>query len=73
METRRKDYYAMNTIDLAAMINELNILGNTNAELIITYDKGYHPDGTRHPHSWSIVDNKDLVEWFVFFIKSSKN
>lgn len=69
METRRKDYYAMNAIDLAAMVNELNILENENAELIITHDKGYHPDGTRHPHSWSIVDNKDLIEWFLKFIK----
>ena len=67
METRRKDYYAMNALDLAAMVNELNILGNENAELIITYDKGFKPDGTRHPHSWSIVDNEDLVKWFLTF------
>jgi hypothetical protein len=69
METRRKDYYAMNAVDLAAMINELNISGNENAELIITHDKGYHPDGTRHPHSWSIVNNTELVEWFLKFKK----
>lgn len=68
METRRKDYYAMNALDLAAMINELNISGNQNAELIITFDKGYHPDGSRHPHSWSIVDNEELVKWFLTFI-----
>lgn len=73
METRRKDYYAMNAIDLAAMINELNILGNENAELIVTYDKGYHPDGTRHPHSWSIVDNEDLIHWFLSFKKNNEN
>jgi len=73
METRRKDYYAMNAIDLAGMINELNILGNENAELIITYNKGYHPDGTRHPHSWSIVDNEDLVNWFLTFNKNNRN
>ena len=69
METRRKDYYAMNAVDLAAMINELNISGNENAELILTHDKGYHPDGTRHPHSWSIVNNRELVEWFLKFKK----
>lgn len=68
METRRKDYYAMNAVDLAAMVNELNILGNENAELIITHDKGYQSDGTRHPHSWSIVDNEELVKWFLTFI-----
>ena len=35
IETRRKDYYSMNSIDLAALINELKIAGNKNAELII--------------------------------------
>jgi hypothetical protein len=65
METRRKDYYSMNSVDLAALVNELNILGNDNAKLIITHDKGYSEDGTRHPHNWSIVDEKELIDWFV--------
>lgn len=65
METRRKDYYGMNVIDLAAMINELNILGNKQAELILTQNKGYHPDGKRHPHSWNIVDEEEIIEWFI--------
>ena len=69
IETRRKDYYAMNAVDLAALINELKIAGNENAELIVTTNKGYHPDGTRHPHSWSIVDEKELIDWFLNFIK----
>ena len=64
MSTRKKDYYSMNAIDLAAFINELNIIGNTDAELVITQDKGYLPDGTRHPHSWNIVDERELVDWF---------
>ncbi len=65
MATRRKDYYGINAVDLAAFINALNLLGNQQAELILTTDKGYLPDGTRHPHSWSIVDNKELIAWFV--------
>jgi len=65
MATRRKDYYSMNAIDFAAFINELNIMGNQKAELILTADKGYLPDGSRHPHSWSIVDNNELLEWFL--------
>ena len=68
IETRRKDYYSMNSIDLAALINELKIAGNENAELIITNNKGYLPDGTRHPHSWSIVDEKEMVDWFLRLI-----
>lgn len=68
IDKRRKDYYSMNSIDLAALINELKIAGNKNAELIITENKGYLPDGTRHPHSWSIVDVKDMVDWFLKLI-----
>ena len=69
METRRKDFYGMNAIDLAALINTLNIRGNTKAELILTQNKGFHPDGTRHPHSWSIVDEKEMIQWFLTLIE----
>ncbi|MEM7163136.1 MAG: hypothetical protein AAF487_11930 [Bacteroidota bacterium] len=65
IETRRKDYYGMNAIDLAALVNELKIMGNSHAELVTTRSKGYKPDGQRHPHSWSIVDEKELIQWFV--------
>lgn len=65
MDNRGNDYYAMNAIDAAAVVNQLRILGNQNAELILTTGKGHHPDGRRHPHSWSIVDNGELVDWFL--------
>jgi hypothetical protein len=62
---RRKSYYSMNSIDQAALINQLLILGNNRAELVSTYGRreGY-ADGAS-PHTWSIVDNADLIEWFV--------
>ena len=69
IETRRKDYYSMNSIDLAALINALKIAGNENAELITTQNKGYLPDRTRHPHSWSIVDEIEMVDWFLKMIR----
>ena len=65
IEARRKDLYDMNTIDAAALVNSLKIIGNEEAELILTEDKGYLPDGRRHPHSWSIVDEKELIDWFL--------
>jgi hypothetical protein len=68
IETRGKDYYGMNAIDLAGFINGLKLEGHPDAELITTQDQGYFPDGTRHPHSWSIVDEKDLIDWFVRLI-----
>lgn len=65
MENRGNDYYSMNAMDAAAVVNQLKILGNENAALILTKNKGYRPDGRRHPHSWSIVDNGELVEWLL--------
>jgi hypothetical protein len=69
IETRRKDYYAMNAVDAAALVNRLLILGNEEAELVTTHGQGVHPDGTRHPHSWSIVDNEELAAWFASFLR----
>jgi hypothetical protein len=58
------DYSGMNAFDLAAMANELKGMGNAKVELITTYNKGYRkPGNKRHPHSWSIVDPKDLIKW----------
>lgn len=64
MANRGKDYYDMNTIDAAALVNALRLYGNEEAELILTQDKGYRPDGQRHPHSWSIVDEEEMIGWF---------
>lgn len=64
MENRGNDYYSMNVIDLAGLINELKLLGNQEAGLVLTSDKGYREDGTRHPHTWNIVDKKELIKWF---------
>lgn len=64
IDNRRKDYYGMNAIDLAAFINMLKINGNKEAELILTNNKGYDDLGNRHPHNWNIVDEKELIQWF---------
>jgi hypothetical protein len=65
METRRKSYYEMNSVDLAGLVNELNIRGNQNARLFTTQNKGVRPDGSKHPHSWSIVEDKKVMEEFA--------
>lgn len=65
MATRKKDYYGMNSLDMALLINELNIKGHPSSELILTEDKGYRKDGTYHPHSWSIVNETEMVEWMI--------
>lgn len=64
MTERGSDFTSMNSTYHSAMINELQHLGHTQAELITTVDKGYRePDHTRHPHSWSIVDPEKLIDW----------
>ncbi|RTY67104.1 alpha/beta hydrolase [Flavobacterium sp. LB2P53] len=66
LKERGADFTSMNATECSAMINELNRLGNQSAELITTQNKGYRkPDNRRHPHSWSIVDNNELIEWLL--------
>ncbi|PSK93364.1 hypothetical protein [Taibaiella chishuiensis] len=69
LKNRNRDYYHMNAASLSAMINFLTINGNKQAELIPALGKGYRVDGTRHPHSWSIVDAGDCLNWIAGLIK----
>jgi hypothetical protein len=63
LANRNTDLYSMNALDQSAMINFLHGIGNNKAEFINAFGKGYRLDGTRHPHSWSIVDAVDCVNW----------
>lgn len=66
LKERGADLTSMNATECSAMINELNRLGNQKSELITTQNKGYRkPDNRRHPHSWSIVDNDELIKWLL--------
>jgi hypothetical protein len=63
LENRNTDLYGMNALNQSAMISFLNRLGNKKAEFINSFGKGYRIDGSRHPHSWSIVDPTEFIEW----------
>ena len=64
MKERSSDYTQMNSIDCAAMINELNLMGNTKAQLIVTQNKGVRKSTQiKHPHAWSLIDSKELISW----------
>jgi hypothetical protein len=66
IENRNIDFYCINTLDSSAMINWLKYLGNSKAELILTSGKGYRVSRQmRHPHSWTIADGKELVDWLT--------
>ncbi|TDO23782.1 hypothetical protein [Pedobacter duraquae] len=70
LKERNRDYYDMNAANLSGMINFLNLNGNKEAEFIPALGKGYRLDGTRHPHSWSIVDSVDCLNWVVNIISN---
>ena len=65
MTTRKVDYYSMNALDAAGLVLQLKLLGNRDAELITTGKRGVRPNGERHPHSWSIVDEPELQAWIL--------
>lgn len=65
MKNRHVDMYDLNALDQTALIQLLNDLGNSKAEFINSYQKGYRIEGNRHPHSWSIVEPNSCVEWIM--------
>lgn len=69
---RRRDLYDWNGTDIVAMINDLKLMGNEDANVIITMGKGVRLDGTRHPHSWSILDNQDCINWIIDLFEKEK-
>lgn len=62
IENRRMGYYSMNSIDMAGLINALKIMGNDQADLITTHNE--RADIKESPHTWSIVNNAELMNWF---------
>ncbi|HNI05776.1 MAG TPA: hypothetical protein PL010_14225, partial [Flavobacteriales bacterium] len=59
----RKDRYAdLNAFALERIHGSLKAAGNTRAEYITTEGRGIQ-HGNRHPHAWSIVDERELVRW----------
>lgn len=65
LNQRKRDLYDWNGADIVAFVNQLKINGNQDAEVIITQNKGVRADGTIHPHSWSIMDTVDTLEWIL--------
>ncbi|KJD34217.1 hypothetical protein PW52_13560 [Tamlana sedimentorum] len=63
-EQQQNNYEDLNAYYLKQLANTLKSEFKTNTiELIETENKGYRANGERHPHSWSIVNTKELVSW----------
>ena len=68
MEERNRSMYDLNTLDCSMLINALRLMGNKNAKLILTNNKGYRKNnGNKNPHSWSIADAEETVGWLINF------
>ncbi|MDO8550523.1 MAG: hypothetical protein Q7S39_10295 [Ignavibacteria bacterium] len=70
IENRRQDYYSMNSIDMAALINQLKLLDNENAELISTHQKhnGFNEGSSLHTDiPQGGIDYAELMDWFLSF------
>lgn len=65
VKNRGKDYNTINSIDLAGFYNYLRQAGNMEVELITSYNKRKGYEKGSSPHTWTIVDNEELVEWFL--------
>ncbi|WP_323028170.1 hypothetical protein [Gelidibacter japonicus] len=65
-ENANNDYEDLNAYYIQKLSEKLKTeFGNNNIELIKTENKGYRVNGERHPHSWSIVNEKDLIKWMT--------
>jgi hypothetical protein len=62
----QNDYEDLNAYYIEKLVNKLSSeFGNKNIELIQTENKGYRASGEKHPHSWSIIDENDLISWMA--------
>ena len=63
-ENRQTEYEGMNAFYIEKMHNSLSEhYGTKDVEYITTKNKGYRSNGERHPHSWSIVNKEQLINW----------
>jgi len=63
MENRQSEYENTNAYMIQNISKQLTESNWSNFELIQTKNKGYRANGDRHPHSWSIVDMDNLIDW----------
>jgi len=65
-QNRLTEYENTNAYYIKSLSEDLKKeFGDSNIEYIPTLNRGYRSNGDRHPHSWSIVDEKDLMNWML--------
>ncbi|MDO6492409.1 MULTISPECIES: hypothetical protein [unclassified Cellulophaga] len=65
-EYAKNEYEDLNAFYIQKLSEKLMIeFGEDTIELIKTKNRGYRANGERHPHSWAIVNKKDLINWML--------
>ncbi|CAF3810748.1 unnamed protein product [Rotaria sp. Silwood1] len=64
LKNRNQTVHLSNYEVTSELINRLLLMGNDRAEFMQTFQTGYRSNGQRHPHSWSIVNEVECVQWF---------
>ncbi len=65
-QNRQNEAEDLNAYSIEKLTKALQVNWHNNrVELIKTKNKGYRANGQRHPHSWSIVDQHDLINWLL--------
>ncbi|SDS68606.1 hypothetical protein SAMN04487764_2799 [Gillisia sp. Hel1_33_143] len=59
------DYEQMNAFHIKRLSDFLSSQDFENVQFIATENKGFRADGTKNPHSWSIIDKEDLLKWML--------
>lgn len=62
---RNIDKEDLNAFFIEELYKNLQLQKFPKVELITSQNKGYRANGTRHPHSWSIVDRDELLKWML--------
>lgn len=65
IDERNATYYDINAYDNVGFTRELRAMGNNDIILITTTGKGFDMSGKRKPHSWTIVNEPELMDWIV--------
>lgn len=62
-ENMNYDYEETNSFRIQTLFEALQKTSKKEIQYIKTMNKGFRKDGKRHPHSWSIVNETELVKW----------
>ena len=61
----KANYDQLNAYYIKKLSQSLEAQQFKHVDYIPTTNKGYRSNGDRHPHSWSIIDTEDLIDWIL--------